>query len=72
MTALHNSLFIPGPTNMPDPLRRAMDLALQDHRAPDIPNFTLPLFKDLKSIFKTKTGRCCCYLSYSFYFKIHR
>ena len=57
MTALHNSLFIPGPTNMPDPLRRAMDLALQDHRAPDIPNFTLPLFKDLKSIFKTKTGR---------------
>ena len=29
---------------------------LEDHRAPDIPEFTKPLFSDLKDIFRTKTG----------------
>ena len=52
-----NSLFIPGPTNMPDTIRRAMDVALQDHRAPDIAEFTLPLLNDLKKVFKTESGR---------------
>lgn len=52
-----NSLFIPGPTNMPDRLRVAMDLPLEDQRAPDFPAFTLALFEDLKKIFKTETGQ---------------
>lgn len=51
-----HSLFIPGPTNLPDRLRRAMDVPLEDQRAPDFPDFTLPLFGDLKRVFKTKTG----------------
>jgi len=29
---------------------------LEDHRAPDFPNFTLPLFADLKTVFRTETG----------------
>ena len=49
-------LFVPGPTNMPFRVRQAMDVALEDHRAPDFPQFTLPLFADLKKIFQTKTG----------------
>ena len=52
-----NGLFIPGPTNVPDSIRRAMDVSMEDQRAPDIGKFTLPLFEDLKKIFKTETGQ---------------
>jgi len=52
-----NSLFIPGPTNMPDAVRLAMDIPLEDQRAPDFPQFTLALFSDLKKAFKTETGQ---------------
>jgi alanine-glyoxylate transaminase/serine-glyoxylate transaminase/serine-pyruvate transaminase len=52
-----NTLAIPGPTNMPFEVRAAMDVPLEDHRAPDFPNFTLPLFEDLKAVFKTRAGR---------------
>ena len=41
-------LAIPGPTNMPFQVRQAMDVPLEDHRAPDFPSFTLPLLQDLK------------------------
>jgi alanine-glyoxylate transaminase/serine-glyoxylate transaminase/serine-pyruvate transaminase len=52
-----NALFIPGPTNMPDAVRLAMDIPLEDQRAPDFPDFTLPLFRDLKRVFQTATGQ---------------
>ncbi len=50
------TLAVPGPTNMPFRVRQAMDVALEDHRAPDYPEFTLPLFRDVKKIFRTETG----------------
>ena len=50
-------LFIPGPTNVPQAVRLAMDIAMEDQRAPDLPAFTLPLFEDLKKIFKTRDGQ---------------
>lgn len=50
-------LAVPGPTNMPFRIRQAMDVALEDHRAPDFPKFTRPLFDDLKQIFKTASGQ---------------
>ena len=40
----YRTLAVPGPTNMPFRVRQAMDIALEDHRAPDLPEFTLPLF----------------------------
>jgi alanine-glyoxylate transaminase/serine-glyoxylate transaminase/serine-pyruvate transaminase len=49
-------LFIPGPTNIPDRVRRSMNLAMEDIRAPDFPELTKPLFADLKKVFKTETG----------------
>lgn len=52
-----NFLFIPGPTNVPDRINRAMLLAQEDMRAPDLPNFTKPLYEDMKKVFKTRTGR---------------
>ncbi|MEM6385321.1 MAG: aminotransferase class V-fold PLP-dependent enzyme [Pseudomonadota bacterium] len=57
----YNGLAVPGPTNMPFQIRQAMDVALQDHRAPDFPEFTKPLFEDLKKVFKTETGRVFVY-----------
>jgi alanine-glyoxylate transaminase/serine-glyoxylate transaminase/serine-pyruvate transaminase len=50
-------LFIPGPTNVPDRVRRAMDIPMEDQRAPDLPAFTLPLFADLKKVFKSEAGQ---------------
>jgi len=51
------SLFIPGPTNVPHRIRQAVDIPMEDQRAPDLPAFTLPLFEDLKKVFKTRTGQ---------------
>ena len=31
-------LFIPGPTNVPEAVRRAINVPMQDHRAPDFPS----------------------------------
>ncbi len=56
MSGFHG-LFTPGPTNMPFPIRQAMDVPMEDIRAPDFPNFTLPLFQDLKKAFKTEKGQ---------------
>lgn len=53
----YHGLFIPGPTNMPFEVRQAMDAPLEDHRAPDFPAFSLPLFRDLKTVFKTESGQ---------------
>ena len=49
-------LAVPGPTNLPFEVRQAMDVALEDHRAPDFPEFITPLLADLKKIFRTETG----------------
>jgi alanine-glyoxylate transaminase/serine-glyoxylate transaminase/serine-pyruvate transaminase len=52
-----NFLFVPGPTNVPDRILRAMHRAMEDHRSSDFPGLTGPLFEDLKKIFKTSTGQ---------------
>ena len=56
MSGFHG-LFIPGPTNMPFAVRQAMDVALEDQRAPDFPAFTLPLFRDLKKVLRAEKGQ---------------
>src|SRR6058998_1568273 len=52
-----NFLFVPGPTNVPERILRAMHRAMEDHRSSAFPELTLPLFQDLKKIFKTTTGQ---------------
>jgi alanine-glyoxylate transaminase/serine-glyoxylate transaminase/serine-pyruvate transaminase len=49
-------LAIPGPTNVPERVRQAMAIPMEDQRSPDLPAFTLPLFEDLKRVFKTRDG----------------
>ncbi len=52
-----NFLFIPGPTNVPERILNAMHISQEDMRAIDFPTFTLPLYQDLKKIFKSKDGQ---------------
>src|SRR5262245_9861596 len=52
-----NFLFLPGPTNIPDRILRAMHIAMEDHRSSDFPKLTLPLYARLKGIFKTREGQ---------------
>ena len=47
---LRKSLFVPGPTNLPDVIRKAIDVPMEDHRAPDLPEFILPLLNDVKKV----------------------
>jgi len=54
--ATQNPVFIPGPTNMPDRIRRAMDVQTIDHRASDFANQFMPLLDALKTVFKTTVG----------------
>jgi alanine-glyoxylate transaminase/serine-glyoxylate transaminase/serine-pyruvate transaminase len=49
-------LFIPGPTNVPEAVRQAMNVPQQDMRAHDFGALTLPLFDKLKKVFKTTDG----------------
>jgi alanine-glyoxylate transaminase/serine-glyoxylate transaminase/serine-pyruvate transaminase len=50
-------LQIPGPTNVPDRVLRAMDRAVIDHRGPELPEVTLEAVERLRRVFKTENGR---------------
>jgi alanine-glyoxylate transaminase/serine-glyoxylate transaminase/serine-pyruvate transaminase len=52
-----NFLFVPGPTNTPDRVLRAMHIAMEDHRSSAFPSLAAPLFRDLRRIFKTESGQ---------------
>jgi alanine-glyoxylate transaminase/serine-glyoxylate transaminase/serine-pyruvate transaminase len=51
-----NFLFVPGPTNVPDRILRAMAVPMEDHRSSKFPELTLHCLADLKKIFKTTSG----------------
>src|SRR5881296_2349681 len=52
-----NFLFVPGPTNVPERILRAMDRAMEDHRSSAFPELSTAVFRDLKQVFKTTTGQ---------------
>ncbi len=52
-----NFLFVPGPTNVPERVLRAMDRAMEDHRSAAFPELTTELFRELKRVFKTTSGQ---------------
>src|SRR5689334_18669836 len=52
-----NFLFVPGPTNTPDRILRAMHRAMEDHRSSDFPSLAAPVLENLKKIFKTTSGQ---------------
>jgi alanine-glyoxylate transaminase/serine-glyoxylate transaminase/serine-pyruvate transaminase len=51
-----NPIFIPGPTNMPEELRRAVDYPSIDHRSPVFVEMLKPVLAGVKRILKTREG----------------
>lgn len=56
-----NPLFIPGPTNIPDRLRHAMNVQTMDHRSPGFVDVLKPALEGVKKVFGTKTGKVITY-----------
>jgi len=56
-TTGRNFLFVPGPTNVPDRVQRAMMVAMEDHRSSRFPDLSLSVLNDLKKVFKTDEGQ---------------
>ena len=52
-----NFLFVPGPTNVPERIMRAMVGGMEDHRSSRFPELTLSLLSVLKRLFKTESGQ---------------
>jgi alanine-glyoxylate transaminase/serine-glyoxylate transaminase/serine-pyruvate transaminase len=48
-----NFLFVPGPTNVPDRILRAMHVPMEDHRSAAFPALARSCIEGLKPIFKT-------------------
>ncbi|HXP95001.1 MAG TPA: aminotransferase class V-fold PLP-dependent enzyme [Candidatus Binatia bacterium] len=56
-------LQVPGPSNVPQRVMRAVDMPTIDHRGPEFAKMTLGLFDGLKRLFKTSTGEVVIYAS---------
>jgi alanine-glyoxylate transaminase/serine-glyoxylate transaminase/serine-pyruvate transaminase len=56
-------VFVPGPTNIPDRVVRAMMAPMEDHRSSRFPEITFGLLRDLKKVFKTNEGRSLIFSS---------
>ena len=50
-------LFVPGPTNVPERVQRAMVVPMEDHRSPKFPELTLPLFEGVRKVYKSKDAQ---------------
>ena len=51
-----NPVFIPGPTNIPEELRRAVDFPTIDHRSATFVEMLAPVLAGIKRVLKTTTG----------------
>ena len=56
-------LQIPGPTNVPDRVLRAMDRPVIDHRGPEFASLVKSILPDLKRVFRTTEGAVIVYPS---------
>jgi alanine-glyoxylate transaminase / serine-glyoxylate transaminase / serine-pyruvate transaminase len=54
-------LQIPGPTNVPERILRAMDRAVIDHRGPEMPDLVGEVRSGLRQIFQTSQGEIVLY-----------
>jgi alanine-glyoxylate transaminase/serine-glyoxylate transaminase/serine-pyruvate transaminase len=56
MTSGRHFLQIPGPTNVPERVLRAMARPVPDHRGPEMPSLVAEIRAGLRSVFKTEQG----------------
>ena len=54
--SIQNPVFIPGPTNIPEALRKACDLPTIDHRSSLFPDILHPVLAGVKRVLKTRAG----------------
>ena len=54
--SFQNPVFIPGPTNMPEHLRKAVDMPTLDHRSPLFGQILHPALAGVKKILKSETA----------------
>jgi len=54
--SFQNPVFIPGPTNMPESLRKACDMPTLDHRSPLFGEILQPALAGVKKVLKTETA----------------
>jgi alanine-glyoxylate transaminase/serine-glyoxylate transaminase/serine-pyruvate transaminase len=58
-----NFLFVPGPSNTPDRIQRAMHRATDDHRSPSFPDLPRAIFPKLKQVLGTESGQAFVFAS---------
>lgn len=58
-----NPVFIPGPTNMPEVLRKAVDMPTIDHRSPVFGRILHPALEGVKKVLKTETAEIFVFAS---------
>jgi len=56
MSSGRHFLQIPGPTNVPERVLRAMDRPVPDHRGPEMPSLVAEIRTGLRSVFKAEQG----------------
>jgi len=61
MSVGRHFLQIPGPTNIPDRILRAMDRPIPDHRGPELPALVQEITTGLKRVFQTADGEIILY-----------
>lgn len=54
--SLQNPVFIPGPTNMPESVRKACDMPTMDHRSPAFARLFKPAVEGVKRVLKMAEG----------------
>lgn len=54
--SFQNPVFIPGPTNMPEELRHAINMPTIDHRSPDFADILHPALDGVKKVLKSRTA----------------
>ena len=57
MVSTQNPIFIPGPTNIPEVLRKAVDMPTIDHRSPLFGKILHPAIEGVKKVLKTKQAK---------------
>ncbi len=52
-----NPVFIPGPTNIPEAIRKACDMPTLDHRSAAFRDILFPVLENVAKVLKTETGK---------------
>lgn len=55
--SMQNPIFIPGPTNIPEVLRRAVDMPTIDHRSPLFADILHPALNGVRQVLKSKDAQ---------------